>query len=158
MRVPHVALLTAHMHPIGLSEATITTTWNSWGACIQISGSLDQNCRGTQTRTGITVDSEANTKTPRSQSQVCYLTYDIIDILLSYMKENKGKCSLQIIIISELDKIDGGYTTWGEWDDCSHKCNKRTTRRRTCHNPTPCNGGEDCSQFGRDTLTKDCGE
>ncbi|XP_071131885.1 uncharacterized protein [Mytilus edulis] len=125
-----ILLLYLLTDPIGLSEATITTTWNSWGACIQISGSLDQNCRGTQTRTGITVDSEANTETPRSQSQVCYLTYD---------------------------KIDGGYTTWGEWDDCSHKCNKRTTRRRTCHNPTPCNGGEDCSQFGRDTLTKDCG-
>ncbi|XP_076076045.1 uncharacterized protein LOC143046870 [Mytilus galloprovincialis] len=125
-----ILLLYLLTDPIGLSEATITTTWNSWGACIQISGSLDQNCRGKQTRTGIRVDSEANTNTPLSESQGCYLTYD---------------------------KIDGGYTTWSEWDDCSHKCNQRTTRRRTCHNPTPCNGGEDCSQFGRDTLTKDCG-
>ncbi|XP_063447521.1 thrombospondin-1-like [Mytilus trossulus] len=114
---------------IAFSEATITTTWYDWGACIQIYGSLDQNCRGTQTRTGIKEDSEADTYTHISQSQGCYLTYD---------------------------KIDGGYTTWSEWDDCSHKCNQRTNRRRTCHNPTPCNGGEDCSQFGRDTLTKDC--
>lgn len=75
---PHITANTddlLFLDPIGLSEATITTTWNSWEACIQISGSLDQNCRGSQTRTGITVDSEANTKTPRSQSQVCYLTY-----------------------------------------------------------------------------------
>ncbi|XP_071132764.1 uncharacterized protein [Mytilus edulis] len=115
---------------IAFSEATITTTWYDWGACIQIYGSLDQNCRGTQTRTGIKKDSEADTYTHISQSQGCYLTHD---------------------------KIDGGYTTWSEWDDCSHKCNQRTNRRRTCHNPTPCNGGEDCSQFGRDTLTKDCG-
>ncbi|CAC5388020.1 PKD1L2 [Mytilus coruscus] len=117
-------------NPIALSEATITTTWNSWGACTKISGSLDQNCRGTQTRTGVTVDSEAKTTISTSQTGGCYLTYD---------------------------KIDGGYTTWSEWDDCSQKCDQRTTRRRTCHNPTPCNGGEDCSQFGRDTLTKDCG-
>ena len=37
-------------------------------------------------------------------------------------------------------------------------CDQPTTRIRTCHNPTPCNGGEDCTQFGRDTLTKDCGK
>ncbi|CAC5416734.1 PKD1L2 [Mytilus coruscus] len=115
---------------IVLSEAAITTTWHPWGPCGQISGSLDQNCRGTQSRTGVTVDTEANTMSSHSETRGCLLTYD---------------------------KVDGGYTLWSEWDDCSQKCDGTTTRRRTCHNPTPCNGGEDCSQFGRDTLTKNCG-
>ncbi|XP_071131817.1 thrombospondin-1-like [Mytilus edulis] len=117
--------------PIVLCEAVVNTTWNPWGACRKIPGNLDQNCIGNQTRTGFSVDSDANyTRTPLAQSQDCNLTSDI---------------------------VDGRYTLWSEWDDCSKMCDQPTTRIRTCTNPTPCNGGEDCSQFGRDTLTKDCG-
>ena len=53
--------------------------------------------------------------------------------------------------------VDGGYTTWGEWGDCSYKCYGTTRRYRSCHDPTPCNGGKDCSILGRNRLTKDCG-
>lgn len=53
--------------------------------------------------------------------------------------------------------IDGGYGSWGEWASCSGRCSDKTTRRRTCHNPTPCNGGKDCSEFGRSELKKLCG-
>ncbi|CAG2247557.1 unnamed protein product [Mytilus edulis] len=53
--------------------------------------------------------------------------------------------------------IDGDYTDWSEWDDCSQICLKQTHRRRTCHNPTPCNGGILCTvNRGVDELTKQC--
>ena len=61
--------------PIVLCEAVVNTTWNSWGACRKIPGNLDQNCIGNQTRTGFSVDSDANyTRTPLAQSQDCNLT------------------------------------------------------------------------------------
>lgn len=67
-----------------------------------------------------------------------------------------GKLLTISFMFSEI--IDGGYTPWGAWADCSTRCNKETTRTRTCHNPTPCNGGKDCSDFGRHELTKTCRE
>ena len=47
--------------------------------------------------------------------------------------------------------IHGGWTDYGPWSACSKTCtNKgpgdvaRKTRDRTCTNPSPSNGGDDC--------------
>jgi len=41
--------------------------------------------------------------------------------------------------------VDGGWTEWSDWDDCSKSCgNGETKRLRSCTNPEPENGGKDC--------------
>lgn len=43
--------------------------------------------------------------------------------------------------------VDGGYTVWNQWADCSMTCGSGGVRTRTrrCINPPPANGGDDCS-------------
>ena len=60
------------------------------------------------------------------------------------------------VFITNPAVVDGGYTQWSEWEDCSNMCGQATTKTRTCTAPTPCNGGTDCSLFGQNTLTKTC--
>ncbi|XP_052068761.1 uncharacterized protein LOC127708011 isoform X2 [Mytilus californianus] len=115
---------------IVISEAEVTSTWTSWGSCNKNISSPDQNCKGTQTRTNVTEDTSTGAFSYNLETRECYLTYET---------------------------VPGGYTLWSEWDDCSQKCYEKTTKRRTCNNPTPCNEGSDCSQLGRDTLVKACG-
>ncbi|KAJ8319985.1 hypothetical protein KUTeg_001572 [Tegillarca granosa] len=41
--------------------------------------------------------------------------------------------------------VDGGFSTWTEWDVCSATCGEGIkTRTRECNNPTPQFGGRDC--------------
>ncbi|CAG2234856.1 unnamed protein product [Mytilus edulis] len=116
------------MSPNGLTVVIeAETTWGSWSSCGKIPGNIDQNCRGTQSRNGQTIEENPVSV---SESRGCFITNNV---------------------------VDGGYTTWGEWGDCSYKCYGTTRRYRSCHDPTPCNGGKDCSILGRNRLTKDCG-
>ena len=51
--------------------------------------------------------------------------------------------------------VDGGWSEFGEWSECSVLCGGGTqTRARTCTNPAPVNGGADC--LGKNTETHDC--
>ncbi|RMX52485.1 hypothetical protein pdam_00013777, partial [Pocillopora damicornis] len=45
--------------------------------------------------------------------------------------------------------IDGGYSEWEDWGECSVSCGRGSrSRRRSCNNPVPQNGGSDCSSLG----------
>ncbi|XP_023223818.1 netrin receptor UNC5C-like [Centruroides sculpturatus] len=48
--------------------------------------------------------------------------------------------------------VDGGWSEWGEW-----KClDSFMTRKRTCTNPTPKNGGKICNEkFSREIVQSD---
>jgi hypothetical protein len=53
--------------------------------------------------------------------------------------------------------IDGGWTDFSDWSACSQTCGVgSTTRSRTCSNPLPQFGGDEC--VGNDTETKSCVE
>lgn len=51
--------------------------------------------------------------------------------------------------------IPGKWATWSQWSECSKSCSGgRKSRRRTCNNPSPSNGGQPCT--GRATETEMC--
>jgi len=53
--------------------------------------------------------------------------------------------------------VDGGYSDYGDWSECSAKCGGGTqTRTRTCTNPAPAHGGAEC--VGDSSETQACNE
>lgn len=53
--------------------------------------------------------------------------------------------------------MDGKYSDWSEFTDCTKTCGGgQKSRRRSCTNPSPQNGGKDCASLGPDTEYVDC--
>lgn len=53
--------------------------------------------------------------------------------------------------------IDGNYTEWSEWSDCSLTCGGGLkTRARQCTSPPPQYGGKTCERLGRANETLSC--
>ena len=41
--------------------------------------------------------------------------------------------------------LDGHWSDWSEWSPCAKSCGgSRVTRKRSCNNPSPQRGGEEC--------------
>ena len=60
-----------------------------------------------------------------------------------------------LIRIITKNSVNGRYTDFGEWSECSAKCGEgKQTRTRTCTNPAPANGGLDC--VGEASQTRPC--
>ena len=58
-------------------------------------------------------------------------------------------------LITQKILVDGGWTGYGAWSDCTKTCGTGTqTRTRTCTNPAPQHGGADCA--GRAEETQNC--
>ncbi|XP_052061393.1 sushi, von Willebrand factor type A, EGF and pentraxin domain-containing protein 1-like [Mytilus californianus] len=57
--------------------------------------------------------------------------------------------------LCEIALVDGGWTHWDNWTECSTSCGYGTRQRgRSCSNPLPDNGGQKCN--GTDTEIGDC--
>ena len=80
--------------------------------------------------------------------KVCISTLPIVCNLETYLLE-------LVYCLSVVD--DGGYSAWSSWSLCSASCGGgRHSRSRSCTNPPPSPGGNNCSQLGPDTETGKC--
>ena len=62
-----------------------------------------------------------------------------------------------VINLLYLTEIDGGYSEWSSWSQCSTTCGDgHRSRGRSCTNPPPSGGGKDCAGLGPGTETRDC--
>ena len=53
--------------------------------------------------------------------------------------------------------IDGNYTEWTKWSNCSATCGGGSqTRARNCSNPPPQKGGKGCEELGPANQTQEC--
>lgn len=51
--------------------------------------------------------------------------------------------------------VNGGFTSWTNWTECSESCGGGvTSRTRSCTNPMPMYGGKSCSE--KPVETKEC--
>lgn len=62
--------------------------------------------------------------------------------------------NINIYLICDLD---GNWTDWSQWSPCSLTCGGgNQTQRRSCNNPAPANGGNNCSATDTETETQTC--
>ena len=69
------------------------------------------------------------------------------------MEDLKGFVKVFIFCLF-LGAVDGHWSNWGGWSSCTEKkyCNLgTTTRKRSCTNPAPNKGGDDCEGSGDET-------
>ena len=58
-------------------------------------------------------------------------------------------CDFSMLVEDFTSQVNGGYSNWGEWSDCSSTCGDgTTTRSRTCTNPPPSSAGLSCVDGG----------
>ena len=56
-----------------------------------------------------------------------------------------------------LNSVDGGFSPWSNWTECSVTCGGGvTSKSRTCTQPMPMFGGRRCVRFGPPVETKEC--
>lgn len=64
---------------------------------------------------------------------------------------------LRMLYFTCFISVDGNYSEWSEFMQCSVTCGKGVqTRSRSCINPPPQHGGKNCSAFGPPVETKEC--
>ena len=55
--------------------------------------------------------------------------------------------------------VDGGYTDWSDWGECSATCGGGVRgRSRTCTSPPPAQGGKNCEELGPASEEEACNE
>ena len=84
-------------------------------------------------------------------------SYSVVCVLLILYKRDKHKKERQLMSPAIPFTVNGGYSAWGPYGDCSKSCGGgEETRHRTCTNPPPSGRGNDCSQLGPSSFTREC--
>ena len=53
--------------------------------------------------------------------------------------------------------VDGGFSPWTEWSECSKSCGwGYQSRDRECNAPEPSRGGKDCTSWGDSNELQAC--
>ena len=84
-----------------------------------------------------------------------------------YFDENNCHESLQacltvrmghsLYLLCSFLAVNGGYSDWKPYGICTKTCGGGVqTRKRTCTNPPPSNGGKDCSGLGPKITSREC--
>ena len=69
--------------------------------------------------------------------------------------DKKNFFLLNVFVQHYNNSVDGKWSEYGAWSDCSAECGTgKQARTRTCTNPAPAHGGKDC--VGEATETQDC--
>ena len=69
-----------------------------------------------------------------------------------YAKKRCKKIEMQLIKCRYSCDIDGGWSEYRPWSECSAECGGgESTRTRTCDNPAPVGGGADCKGEAEET-------
>lgn len=64
---------------------------------------------------------------------------------------------INIILVMWLLLVNGNYTSWSVWSECSATCGGGIQERtRACTYPKPQNGGKDCALLGPAVETQSC--
>ena len=64
-----------------------------------------------------------------------------------------------ILFIETSAVVDGGYSEWTKWSECSQSCGGGVkVRARSCTNPSPSGGGKDCTSLGESEELAKCNE
>ncbi|XP_078611401.1 uncharacterized protein LOC144881901 isoform X2 [Branchiostoma floridae x Branchiostoma japonicum] len=91
--------------------------------------------------------------------QLCFFakcTYEQVTHLLPNLHEvNSYWSDLACYKYSRSCRVDGQWSEWGPWSDCSVGCGRGSNvRRRNCSDPAPRNGGWRCA--GKPVEIKEC--
>ena len=80
--------------------------------------------------------------------------------LIVFAKLDFSMSSILIDYIFCCFQVNGNYSDWKPWSKCSKDCGNGTQQRtRTCTNPAPANGGNNCTGPASETRhcnTKPC--
>ncbi|XP_065057183.1 coadhesin-like [Rhopilema esculentum] len=71
--------------------------------------------------------------------------------------KDKTNYIYQLVAKNESKLIDGGYSEWTKWTECTKTCGGGVrVRTRSCNNPSPSSGGKDCTSLGESEELEVC--
>ncbi|KAJ7354891.1 hypothetical protein OS493_029450, partial [Desmophyllum pertusum] len=99
---------------------------------------------------------QAFTLSPTNGDDIIYISLNgtKMQTIIFYPSQWNGHICMRIELYGCVI-VDGGYTPWSDWTTCSNSCGNGTSfRYRSCSNPAPLNGGENCT--GESINMKEC--
>ncbi|XP_046373386.2 hemicentin-1-like isoform X1 [Haliotis rufescens] len=145
-------------------QLTLQNTSVSVGATIQLQAYLSQNniSTGTWSKNGVALTSAGRTQiTVDGHFQRLTISNAELSDAARYSYSVSGQETSAFVNIISVP-INGGFTQWSQWTNpsCGITCGTagslNRTRARTCTNPAPSNGGQDCSGDTIELLLKTC--
>ena len=86
-----------------------------------------------------------------------FYTHDITSHSMNILKRNFGFQMFYCILNDHYFPVNGGYSEWGNYSQCSTSCGDgKKQRQRTCTNPAPQFKGKDCSRLGDPVQLETC--
>uniref|UniRef100_A0AAZ1XVT6 VWFC domain-containing protein n=1 Tax=Oreochromis aureus TaxID=47969 RepID=A0AAZ1XVT6_OREAU len=143
-----------------------TCVWSSWSSWAPCSVSCGQ---GQRTRyRSLTPDTEGThchfeevqhrPCSPGTCPPLCLLDNQTLSVGDTWLQGECKQCTCtpEGVFCQDIDcRVDGAWTPWSVWSDCSVTCGRGThVRTRACINPPPRNNGSHCS--GPERETQDC--